>query len=139
MTPMRSTDSSQRGDSLTTHFVLGGAHIGMAIAEQLQADGHPVTIVDENYNSENVPGIQGSPTDVELLSESGLETAASVAVGTRSDARNFLVAQLDGAHFDVPGITVLVHDPEWLSAVTEAGREPRCVTTALSGAVLERP
>ena len=138
MTSIRPTDSSQRGDPLATHFVLGGAHIGMAIAEQLQADGHPVTIVDENYNSENVPGIQGSPTDVELLSESGLKTAASVVVGTRSDARNFLIAQLVQVHFDVPQVTVLVHNPERLSVMAEAGHEPLCVTTALSEAVVKR-
>jgi len=137
MTPIRPTGSSQRGDLQTTHFVLGGAHVGMAIAEQIQADGHPVTIVDEKYTSENVSGIRGSPADIELLSELELQTAASVVVGTRSDARNFLIAQLVQVHFDVPQITVLVHDPERLPVMAEAGHEPVCVTTALSEAVVK--
>ncbi len=138
MTPIRPTGNAHRGNSQATHFVLGGARVGIAIAEQLQADGHPVTIVDERDDSANVPGVQGSPTDIGLLTESGLNTATSVVVGTRSDARNFLIAQLVQVHFDVPQITVLVHDPERLSAVAEAGHEPLCVTTVLSEAVVKR-
>ena len=137
MTPIRPTSNTRRGDPQATHFVLGGNYVGVAIAEQLQTDGYTVTIVDESYNSDDVPGIQGNPTDVELLIESGLETATSVIVGTRSDARNFLIAQLVRVHFDVPRILVLVHDPERFSAIADAGHEPLCVTTVLSETVRE--
>jgi K+ transport systems, NAD-binding component len=98
-------------------------------------DGHSVTIVNETHNSDTVPGIKGKPTDIELLTESGLETAESVVVGTQSDARNLLVAQLIRVHFDIQQITVLVYDPERISAVAEAGHEPLCVTTILSETV----
>jgi trk system potassium uptake protein TrkA len=117
---------------------LGGDHVGTAIAEQLQTDGHTVRLVDEISNSEEDPRIQASLTDVELLSEAGLEAATSVVVGTRSDARNFLIAQVVRAHFDVSRITVLVNDPRRLSAMADAGIEPICVTTVLSEAVTSR-
>jgi Trk K+ transport system NAD-binding subunit len=100
-------------------------------------DGQSVTMVNETDTSDTVAVIQGSPTDIELLIESGLGTAKSVIIGTQSDARNFLIAQLVRAHFDVPQITVLVYDPERLSAVAEAGHEPLCVTTVVSETVVE--
>jgi trk system potassium uptake protein TrkA len=112
--------------------VLGGEHVGLSIAERLQADGHAVTVIDERYGSADVPGIEGSPTDVALLTEAGLETASSAIVSTGSDARNFLIAQLVSVNFDVPRIVVLVHDPERVPLLAEAGYEPFCVPTALS-------
>jgi len=138
-TSLRSTDgTSSDAVAPATHFVLGGEHLGLAIAERLQADGHAVTAVDEAYDSAEIPGVEGSPTDVALLAELGLETASSVIVGTRSDARNLLVAQLVRVHFDVPRIVVLVHDPERVAPLAEAGHHPLCVTTALSETVTER-
>lgn len=130
-------NNSQCRDSQTTHFVLGDNHTGVAIAERLQVDGHSVTMVNETDTSDTVAVIQGNPTDIELLIESGLGTAKSVIIGTQSDARNFLIAQLVRVHFDVPQITVLVYDPERLSAVAEAGHEPLCVTTVVSETVVE--
>jgi Trk K+ transport system NAD-binding subunit len=82
--------------------------------------------------------VAGSPTDVDLLTESGLETASTAIVATRSDARNLLVAQLARTQFDVPRIVVLVHDPERLGSLAEAGHEPVCATAALSETITER-
>jgi Trk K+ transport system NAD-binding subunit len=123
--------ASDAGDR-ATHFVLGGAHLGVAIAERLRADGHAVAVVDERSDPADVPVTRASPTDVERLTEAGLETASSVTVATRSDARNVLVAQLVRVHFDVPRTLVLVHDPERVPLLAEAGHEPVCVSTALS-------
>lgn len=128
-------DTSSDTDSRATHFVLGGRHVALAIAERLQTAGHAVIVVDEGYDATTVPGIDGSPTDLELLSESGMETASTVIAGTQSDARNFLIAQLVRARFDVPRIVVLVNDPEKESPLAEAGHEAFCVTTAVSESV----
>lgn len=139
LTSLRPTDSSPADSSpRASHFVLGGDHVGLAIAERLQADGNAVTVVDDGYDAADVPGVAGCPTDVELLAESGLEAASTVIVATRSDARNFLVAQLVRAHFDVPRVVILTHDPDRLSSLAAAGHEPFCVPTALSEAVTER-
>jgi trk system potassium uptake protein TrkA len=131
------TNNSRYRESQTTHFVLGDTHTGVAIAEQLQMNGHSVTMITKTHGSDIVPVIQGSPTDVELLIESGLETATSVIIGAQSDARNLLIAQLIRVHFDIPQTTVLVYNPERLSAVAEAGHEALCVTTVLSETVAE--
>lgn len=138
MTTRRPTGVSSSGTPQATHFVLGGGHVGNAIAERLQTEGHAVTVIDEACDPDGVPVIEGSPADVELLAEAGLETARTVVVGTRSDARNFLIAQLVRAYFAVPRIVVLVRDPELLPSLAEAGHEALCVTTVLSETVGQR-
>ncbi len=139
MTSIRHTENVSPDDTAqSTHFVLGGEHVALAIAERLQTSGHAVTVVDETYDSEAVPGIEGNPTDVELLTDSGVDGPSAVIVGTRSDSRNLLIAQLVRAHFDIPRTVVLVNDPERLSLLAEAGHEPLCVTTLLSETVTER-
>jgi Trk K+ transport system NAD-binding subunit len=112
--------------------------VGLAIAERLQTDGEAVVVVDEAYDAADVPGVAGSPTDVDLLAESGLEAASTAIVATRSDARNLLVAQLARTHFDVSRTVVLVHDPERLASLAEAGHEPVCATAALSETITDR-
>ena len=121
-----------------THFVLGGGRVGATVAERLQADGHAVTVVDETHDHGDVLTVEGTPADLDVLAASGLEGAASAVVGTRSDPRNVLIAQLLRVHFDVPRVIVLVRDPERRSSLVAAGHEPLCVTTALSESVGER-
>lgn len=120
-----------------THYVLGGAHVGVAIAEQLQTAGHRVVVVDESYESDDIPVITGDPSATDVLSESGVESTSTVIVATRSDRRNLLIAQLVRARFDAPRVIAFVHDPEHLPVFSDAGHESFCVTTTLSEAVSE--
>ncbi|AUV82470.1 potassium transporter TrkA [Salinigranum rubrum] len=133
---------SQRGGASKeaeeiTHYILGGDHVGVAIAEQLEANGHRIAIVDESYDSHDIPGFVGDPSAPDALSESGVGAASTVVVATRSDRRNLLIAQLVRARFDVPRVITLVNDPDRLSLFVDAGHEPFCVTTALSETVGE--
>jgi len=139
MTSNRQVGSLSSDDAAeNTHFVLGGEHVALAVAERLQTDGHAVTVVDETYDSDDVPGVKGPPTDVALLGDSGVDEASTVVVGTRSDSRNLLIARLVRAHFDVARTVVLVNDPERLSLLAEAGHEPVCVTSLVSEAVRDQ-
>jgi Trk K+ transport system NAD-binding subunit len=160
-------DDSGRARSRPTHFVLGGGHLGTAIAERLRADGRAVVTVDERRRSTDAGGsttteaadagrptdatrgstdvrvssdgtsVAGDPANVDVLSTSGVDGASTVIVGTRSDARNFLIAQLVRARFDVDRILVLVHDPRRLVPLADAGHEPLCVTSTVSETVTE--
>lgn len=120
-----------------THYILGDDNTGIAIAEQLQANGHQVATVNEGLSSPTVPTIDGDPSSVAVLSEAGIEPASTVIVATRSDRRNLLIAQLVRARFDVSCVVPLVHDPDRFSAFDEAGHKPLCVSTVLSEAVEE--
>jgi Trk K+ transport system NAD-binding subunit len=138
MTPVRLTDDTADAVAGATHFVLGGNRVGLAIAEQLQANGHAAAVVDETYDSRAVPGVAGDPTDPSLLAAAGLASAEVAIAGTASDARNLLIAHLVRAQFEVPRVLLLVSDPERLDSLAATGHEPVCVTTALAGAVTQQ-
>jgi len=138
MVSIRSTEDDSPDDVQDdTHYVLGGDHLGIAIAEQLQANGQQVTIVGESHDLKDIPELVGDPSVLDVLSASGIGAASTVIVATRSDRRNLLVAQLVCTHFDVPRTIVLVNNPDRTALFADAGHEPFCVTTILSTAVSE--
>lgn len=118
-----------------THYVLGGGHVGASVAERLRAAGHRAVVVDDSAEAPYDSRVSGDPSDVDVLEAAGVGSASLVVVATRSDRRNFLVAQLVRVNFDVPRIVVLVHDPDRLSLFEAAGHEPICATTALTDAL----
>lgn len=132
----RGGDSADETEAIT-HYVLGGTHVGIAIAKRLQAAGHVVAIIDESYKPSDIPGFTGDPSAVDVLTESGVNATSTVVVATGVDRRNLLIAQLVGARFDVARVVAFVNDPDLAPLFAEAGHEPFCVTTALSDAVGE--
>lgn len=138
MTPIqfKRDDPSEKVEE-ATYYVLGGGHVGFAVAQRLQADGHTVKLVDESYDPSELSGRQGDPADVQTLEDAGVAAASTVVVAAQSDHRSLLIAQLVRVHFDVPQIVVLVNLPSRLDLLTEAGHEPVCATTALSDALID--
>lgn len=138
MIPIRSEEDDQaEGVEDATHYILGDDHVGIAIAEQLQENGHRVATVSESHKSSDCHGFVGDPSAIDFLSEAGVGAASTVIVATRSDRRNLLIAQLVRARFDIPRVVTFVNDPDRLPLFADAGHEPFCVTTALSEAVGE--
>ncbi|MFC6951537.1 NAD(P)-binding protein [Halorubellus litoreus] len=117
------------------HHVLGGGHVGDAIADRLRTDGQVVARVDEAAVTTDGSSVRGDPADAATLSTAELTDADAVVVATGSDARNLLVAQQVRAHFDVERVVVLTHHPERVTSMAAAGHEPVCVTTAVADAV----
>lgn len=133
MTPPRAKDNDSSDETRrATHYVLGGADVAIAIAEQLQAAGHRVAIVDDSYESGDIPGFTGDPAAVDVLVESGVETASTVIVVTGSDRRNFLVSQLVRSRFDVERVVAFVNAPDRIPLFADAGHDSFCVTTAIA-------
>lgn len=130
-------EESSSGGAEDEYYVLGGEHVGVAIARRLQAAGHSVTVVDEAYDSDEVPGLRGDPGDVRALREAGVSDGSTVVVATPSDSRNLLTAQLVRANFDVSEIVVLVNAPDRCDLFAEVGYEPVCATTTLSDGVVD--
>jgi len=124
------------GDPPPEYFVLGGNHLGTAIARRLQAEGHAVALVDETHVPDDVPGLCGDPTDVEVLETARVEEASTVVVATSRDSRNLLVAQHLRSQFEVSEVIVLVHTPDRCETLADTGHEPVCVTSVLSNALL---
>lgn len=138
MKPAR-TDGEEPSDETraATQYVLAGGHVGTAIAERLQSAGHRVAVIDESYDSEQIPGYAGDPSDTDILSQSGVATASAVIVAARSDRQSLLIAQLVRTEFDVPRIIAFVNRPDRRPLFADVGHEPFCVTTALSETVGE--
>jgi trk system potassium uptake protein TrkA len=100
----------------------------------LRTAGHRVAIIDDSYESSEIPGFAGDPAAVDVLEDAGVETASTVIVVTETDRRNLLIAQLVRTRFDVSRVIVFVHDPDRVSLFTNAGHETFCVTSALAQA-----
>lgn len=119
------------------YYVLGGNHVGEAVASRLHASGHDVVVVTDAPTATDLRTVAGDPTDLSTLMELGLSDAATVLVATNSDARNLLVAQLVRTQFDVPRTVVLTNDPEQMDVIQSAGHEPICATSAIADALVE--
>lgn len=130
---------SRKPDDVTEaeHYVLGGGHIGEVLAKRLSEDGYRVALVDDSYDSSELPGQKGDPAELHTLKEAGLSDASTVLVVTQLDRRNLLIAQLVRTHFDVSRILVLSNIPERDTLFEEAGHEPVSATTALSDAIVD--
>lgn len=126
-------------DKVSKHacYVLGGSHLGTAVAQRLRSNGYAVSVVDGPVDPAETPGPHENPANPQLLEEAGVGEASTVVVATRSDSRNLLIAQLVRAHFDVPQVVVLANAPDRLDVFTEAGHEPVCATAVLSDALAE--
>lgn len=117
------------------YVVIGGGPLATSVARELDSKGHTVTVVDEALDPSELPGQRGNPEDLSTLEKSGLGSATTAIVGTRSDRRNLLIAQLARAHFDVANILVLTNTPSRNDVVESAGHTPICATTVLADAI----
>jgi trk system potassium uptake protein TrkA len=120
----------------TEYYVLGGDHLGVAVARRLSAAGHAVTLVDDPPGAADVPSHAGDPSAVDVLRDAGVSATSTVVVATPNDGRNLLVAQLVRTRFDVARVFVVVHAPERTDLVASAGHEPICATTVLADGVV---
>ena len=115
--------------------MLGGGALGAAVAGLLCTNGAAVRHVDEGVDEAD--GTDADPTDLPALETAGVADASTVIVATRSDRRNFLIAQLIRTRFGVDRIVVLTNDPERHDTTDDAGHDQVCATTALSIALVE--
>jgi trk system potassium uptake protein TrkA len=135
--PMSPFSRSTNEESPVEYVVLGGNHVGEAVARRLQAAGHAVRVVTEAPRETALPSVEGDPAELSTLEEAAVADAGIVVVATDTDARNLLVAQLVRANFDVPHVYVLTNQPDRVDTVDAAGHEPICATSAIADAVVE--
>jgi trk system potassium uptake protein TrkA len=120
-------------------LIVGCGRVGSAIATNMAADGHDVTVIDEDGESlqrlpESWPGrfIQGHGLDTEVLVEGGIETADAVVVSTDGDNTNIVIAQVARTRFGCPCVVVRVLDPGRAAFYATQGLQTVCPT---SGAI----
>lgn len=135
--PMRPLLRSTNEESAADYVVLGGNHVGEAVANRLHDRGYDVVVVTDAPAASAVRTVEADPAELSTLESLALTDAVTVLVATQSDARNLLVAQLVRANFDVPRTVVLTNSPDRTDSVDAAGHEPICATSAIADAVVE--
>lgn len=100
--------------------IAGGGSVGRFTAEQLVANGHEVTIIENDrnvvreYSDSDDRGVtwhQGDACDVAVLAAAGVTMADVVASVTGDDEDNLVVSLLAKQEFGVPRVVARVNNP----------------------------
>ena len=117
--------------------MIGCGRVGSAVAQQLQASGWDVTILDEDEDAlgrlgESWTGgfVVGHGMDLQLLREAGIEETDAVVVTTDGDNTNIVIAQAAQKHFQVPTVVVRVLDPARAQFYATRGLRIVCPTSS---------
>jgi trk system potassium uptake protein TrkA len=117
-------------------LIVGCGRVGSAIASRMAADGHDVSVIDDDPEAlarlpEDWPGrfVQGHALDLEVLIDAGIETADACVVATDGDNTNIIIGQVAQKRFDVRCVVVRVLDPARAQFYQERGLETVCPTS----------
>jgi trk system potassium uptake protein TrkA len=103
--------------------IAGGGNVGTSIAEDLQAAGHEVLIIEKDSDmvariapTSPVKWLEGDACEVSTLQRAGLADADVVVASTGDDEDNLVVSLLAKQEFAVPRVVARVNHPKnrWL-------------------------
>ena len=99
-------------------LIVGCGRVGSAIASRMAADGHDVSVIDDDPEAlarlpEDWPGrfVQGHALDIDVLIDAGIETADACVVATDGDNTNIVIAQVAQKRFHCPCVVTRILDP----------------------------
>lgn len=123
-------------------LIVGCGRVGSRLAEELDREGHDVTIVDRDPNSFNrfasrgVFGkdfrgnfVIGDGTEAEVLRRAGIEGIDCFVAVTEGDNRNIMSAQIAQHVFHVPKVVCRIYDPIRDEVYRKLGLRVFCPTT----------
>jgi trk system potassium uptake protein TrkA len=128
-------------------LVAGAGSVGRAIARELLAHGHQVTIVDKDPAAMKVASVPDADwmladaNELKSLSEAHLDSTDVVVAATGDDKANLVLALLAKSEFGVPRVVGRVNNPknEWmfdqLWGIDVAVSTPRIMTALVEEAV----
>jgi trk system potassium uptake protein len=124
-------------------LIVGCGRVGSRLAQELDDEGHDVTIVDSNPDSfsrsasRGVFGdgfrgnfVVGDGTEADLLRRAGIEEADCFIAVTQGDNRNIMAAQIARTVFRVPRVVCRIYDPIRDEVYRKLGLTVFCPTTA---------
>ena len=98
--------------------IMGCGRTGSWLANQLDATGHSVTVMDvEAYSFRRLApdfkgkAIVGNGIEQEVLKKAGIEKAEVFIAVTQGDNRNIMAAQIAKHIFNVPRVICRIYDP----------------------------
>src|SRR6266536_1637236 len=123
-------------------LIVGCGRVGSRLAQELDRDGHDVTIVDSNPGSfsrfasrgvfdDDFRGsfVVGDGTEADLLRRAGIEEADCFVAVTQGDNRNIMAAQIAQNIFRVPKVVCRIYDPSRDEVYRRLGLSVFCPTT----------
>ena len=132
-------------------LIVGCGRVGSAIANSMLAEGHEVSVLDEDAEAiallergqadswEDSGGrfTVGTALEIDALREAGIEQADAFVASTDGDNTNLVIAQIAKRRFQVDRVVVRVLDPARAKWYAEQGLQTVCPTqTAID--LLER-
>jgi trk system potassium uptake protein TrkA len=98
--------------------ILGCGRVGAYLAQQLDATGHEVTIIDRNSTAfarlgQDYRGkmVLGTGIDEDVLRDAGIDNADAFIAVTNGDNTNAMAAQIAQLIFKVPHVIARLYDP----------------------------
>jgi trk system potassium uptake protein len=123
-------------------LIVGAGRVGSAIAKAMLADGHEVSVLDEDTEAiallergqdrswEDLGGsfTVGTALEIDALLEAGIERADAFVASTDGDNTNLVIAQIARRRFDIERVVVRVLDPLRAKWYREQGLLTVCPT-----------
>jgi NhaP-type Na+/H+ or K+/H+ antiporter len=129
-------------------LIIGGGRVGTELAKRLEERGENIIILESDEDTATELRNEGftvreeDGTNVENLTQAGIERAKHVLAVTGDDDTNLLVAQLASSKFDVENVIVRVNQPDNEAAFNELGVETVSASNSTAWAIdnrIERP
>ncbi len=129
-------------------LIIGGGRVGTELAKRLEERGENIIILESDegtataLRNEGFTVREADGTNVESLTQAGIERAKHVLAVTGDDDTNLLVAQLAGSKFEVENVIVRVNQPDNEEAFSELGVETVSASNSTAWAIdnrIERP
>jgi len=125
--------------------IMGCGRVGARLAGLLAADGHTITVVDNDaYSFRRLPpdfsgtALIGNGLDEEVLKRAGIEEADAFVVVTQGDNRNVMAAQIAKHIFNVPRVICRIYDPLRQELYNTLGLEAISPTTVFAQILKEK-
>ena len=123
-------------------LIVGSGRVGSSIARKMVADGHEVSVLDEDPEAiaqlekgqalgwEEMGGsfTVGTALEIDALLEAGIDRADAFIASTDGDNTNLVIAQIAQRRFNVPTVVVRVLDPARAKWYEEQGLKTVCPT-----------
>src|ERR687885_240758 len=123
-------------------LIVGSGRVGSSIAKKMLADGHEVSVLDEDPEAkaqlekgetatwEEMGGsfTVGTALEIDALLEAGIDRADAFVASTDGDNTNLVIAQVAQRRFNVRNVVVRVLDPARASWYEQQGLRTVCPT-----------
>jgi trk system potassium uptake protein TrkA len=122
--------------------IVGSGRVGSTVAKKMLAEGHQVSVLDEDPEAinqlergeaatwEELGGsfTVGTALEIDALLEAGIDRADAFVASTDGDNTNLVIAQVAQRRFDVQNVVVRVLDPARARWYEEQGLRTVCPT-----------